>query len=96
MTDIPIQLVGSRGEPMGSLRVGALALVTIAEEAARHRHLAKRNALPLVLHEYLESAGYEVADSFAGKLQIKWNRVPDEAEAFCVLGRRVNLVVTLR
>jgi len=48
---------------MGTLRIGALALATEAEEVARNRRLAKRTALPLVLREYLESAGYQVGEA---------------------------------
>ncbi len=63
MTDTPLQLVSSSGQPMGTLRIGALALATEAEEVARNRRLAKRTALPLVLREYLESAGYQVGEA---------------------------------
>jgi AAA+ superfamily predicted ATPase/predicted DNA-binding protein len=47
---------------MGTLGIAALALVSKAEEVARDQHLAKRTALPLVLREYLESAGYEIEE----------------------------------
>ena len=63
MTDTPLQLVGPPGQPMGTLRIGALALAARAEEVARSRRLAKRTALPVVLREYLESAGYEVGEA---------------------------------
>ena len=57
MTDTPLQLVSPFGQPIGTLRIGALALVAKAEEIARSRRLAKRTTLPLVLREYLESSG---------------------------------------
>src|SRR5437588_12975664 len=63
MTDTSLQLVSSLGLPIETLRIGALALAAEAEEVARDRHLAKRTALPLVLREYLESAGYEVGEA---------------------------------
>src|SRR5437867_3599645 len=63
MTDTSLQLVSSLGLPIGTLRIGALTLAAKAEEVARNRHLAKRTALPLVLREYLESAGYEVGEA---------------------------------
>ncbi len=63
MTDTPLQLVSPLGQPIGTLRIGALTLASKAEEVARNRHLAKRTALPLVLREYLESAGYEVGEA---------------------------------
>src|SRR5260370_6887071 len=63
MTDTPLQLVSSSGQPMGTLRIGALASATEAEEVARNRRLAKRTALPLVLREYLESAGNQVGEA---------------------------------
>src|SRR5437870_2269232 len=65
MTDTSLQLVSLLGQPLGTLRIGALALAARAEEVARSRRLAKRTALPLVLREYLESAGYEI-----GKLEL--------------------------
>src|SRR6266581_2146346 len=63
MIDTPLQLVSPLGQPRGTLRIGALALAAKAEEVAHNRHLAKRTALPLVLREYLESAGYEVGEA---------------------------------
>ncbi len=63
MTDTPLQLVSLLGQPLGTLRIGALALAARAEEVARSRRLAKRNALPLVLREYLEGAGYEIGEA---------------------------------
>ena len=63
MIDTPLQLVSPVGQPMGTLGIAALALTSKAEEVARDHHLAKRTALPLVLHEYLESAGYEVGEA---------------------------------
>lgn len=63
MTDTPVQLVGPLGQPIGTLGIAALALASKAEEVARDHHLAKRTALPLVLREYLESAGYEVGEA---------------------------------
>lgn len=60
MTDTPIQLFGSSGEPLGRLRLGALALAAEAEDLARSQGLSKRTALPLVLREHLVSAGYEL------------------------------------
>lgn len=58
MTDTSIQLIGPLGEPIGTLRVGASALITAAEEIARTRNLTKRTALSTVLREYLKEAGY--------------------------------------
>ena len=63
MTDTLLQLVSLIGQPVGTLRLGALALTTRAEEVARSRRLAKRTALPLVLREYLEDMGYEVGEA---------------------------------
>jgi len=63
MTDTPLQLVSLLGQPLGTLRIGALALAARAEEVARSRRLAKRTALPLVLREYLEGAGYEIGEA---------------------------------
>src|SRR5260370_21686317 len=63
MTDTPLQLVSLLGQPIGTLRIGALALTARAEEVARSRRLAKRTALPLVLREYLEGAGYEIGEA---------------------------------
>src|SRR6266852_2692091 len=63
MTDTPLQLVSLLGQPIGTLRIGALALAARAEEVARSRRLAKRTALPLVLREYLEEAGYEIGEA---------------------------------
>ncbi len=63
MTDTSLQLVSHLGQPIGTLRIGALALAARAEEVARNRRLAKRTALPLVLREYLESAGYELDET---------------------------------
>src|SRR5437667_12878186 len=63
MTDTPLQLVSLLGQPIGTLRIGALALAARAEEVARSRRLAKRTALPLVLREYLESVGYEIGEA---------------------------------
>ncbi len=63
MTDTPLQLVSLLGQPIGTLRIGVLALVAKAEEVARSRRLAKRTALPLVLREYLEGAGYEIGEA---------------------------------
>ncbi len=63
MTDTSLQLVSSLGQPIGTLRIGALALAARAEEVARSRRLAKRTALPLVLREYLESAGYAIGEA---------------------------------
>jgi AAA+ superfamily predicted ATPase len=63
MTDTSLQLMGPLGEPIGTLRVGALELVSKAEEVARSRHLSKRTAIPLVLYEYLENVGYEVGEA---------------------------------
>src|SRR5260370_33405160 len=63
MIDTPLKLVSLLGQPIGTLRIGALALAARTEEVARNRHLAKRTALPLVLCEYLESAGYEVGEA---------------------------------
>jgi AAA+ superfamily predicted ATPase len=63
MTDTPLQLVSHLGQPIGTLRIGALALAARAEEVARSRRLAKRTALPLVLHEYLERVGYEIDEA---------------------------------
>lgn len=63
MTDTPLQLIRSPGQPIGTLRIGALALAARAEEVARRRRLAKRTALPLVLREYLESVGYEIGEA---------------------------------
>ena len=63
MRDTPLQLVSHLGQPIGTLRIGALALAAKAEEVARNRRLAKRTALPLVLREYLESAGYQVGEA---------------------------------
>src|SRR5712692_9078520 len=63
MTDTSLQLMSSLGQPIGTLRIGALALAAKAEEVAHSRRLAKRTALPLVLREYLESAGYQVGEA---------------------------------
>src|SRR6266516_1829620 len=63
MTDTPLQLVSPLGQPIGTLRIGALALTAEAEEIARSRRLAKRTAIPLTLRDYLESAGYEVGEA---------------------------------
>lgn len=62
MTDTSIQLIGPLGEPIGTLRVGASALITAAEEIARTRNLTKRTALSTVLREYLKEAGYSVEE----------------------------------
>jgi len=62
MSNIPIQLTGPFGEPVGMLRIGADALIAEAEETARSRNLTKRTALPLVLREYLAGAGYIVGE----------------------------------
>src|SRR6266700_3492505 len=62
MPDTSLQLVSLLGQPLGTLRIGALALAARAEEVARSRRLAKSTALPLVLREYLESAGYEIGE----------------------------------
>ncbi len=62
MTDTTLQLASRLGQPIGTLRIGALALTARAEEVARSRRLAKRTALPLVLREYLASAGYEIGE----------------------------------
>lgn len=59
--DVPLLLMDPVGEPLGELRGGATTLVARAEEAARKRSLSKRTALPAVLRETLEYAGY-VAD----------------------------------
>ena len=45
MTDTSLQLVSLLGQPLGTLRIGALALAARAEEVARSRRLAKRTAL---------------------------------------------------
>src|SRR5437868_11052353 len=63
MTDTSLQLVSLLGQPLGTLRIGALAIAARAEEVARSRRLAKRTALPLVLREYLESAGYVIGEA---------------------------------
>src|SRR6266571_5644640 len=63
MRDTPLQLVSHLGQPIGTLRIGALALAARAEEVARSRRLAKRTTLPLVLHEYLKSVGYEIGEA---------------------------------
>lgn len=60
MADIPIWLVGPEGEPLGKLRIGALALIAEAEGMARNRSLAKSTALPVVLREQLEGVGYQI------------------------------------
>jgi AAA+ superfamily predicted ATPase len=60
MTETMLQIVSSSGQPIGTLRLGALALVNKAEEVARDRCLSKRTALPLMLREYLQSMGYEI------------------------------------
>ncbi len=62
MSNIPIQLTGPFGEPVGTLRIGADALIAEAEETARSRNLTKRTALPLVLREYLTGAGYTIGE----------------------------------
>jgi len=63
MRDTPLQIVSHLGQPIGTLRIGALALAARAEEVARSRRLAKRTTLPLVLHEYLKSVGYEIGEA---------------------------------
>src|SRR2546421_1368511 len=72
MSDIPIQLSTAGGEYVGRMRQGALAIIGEAEQAARDRHLSKRNALSIVLREHLEEAGFEIDDkelaAVAGKL----------------------------
>ena len=72
MSDIPIQLSTAGGEYLGRMRQGALAIIGDAEQAARDRHLSKRNALSIVLREHLEEAGFEIDDkelaAVAGKL----------------------------
>jgi AAA+ superfamily predicted ATPase len=72
MSDVPIQLSTARGEYMGRMRQGALAIISEAEQAAHDRHLSKRSALSVVLREYLEEAGFEIDDKelavAAGKL----------------------------
>jgi SpoVK/Ycf46/Vps4 family AAA+-type ATPase len=62
MIDVPIQLSTMNGEYLGRMRQGALAIISEAETTAHDRHLSKRNALSIVLREYLEEAGYEIDD----------------------------------
>jgi AAA+ superfamily predicted ATPase len=58
--NVPIILVGPRGEPCGKLRLTALDLVSQAEEKARREDLAKSSALSQTLAEQVEAAGYTV------------------------------------
>lgn len=70
MADVPVLLVGPTGEPLGRLRGGALSLIARAEETAREQNLSKRTALPAVLQETLENAGYSVGEeALAAALQ---------------------------
>jgi len=62
VTDTPIQLIGLQGEPIGTLRVGAFALIATAEETARIRNLTKRTALSIVLRENLKGIGFRVEE----------------------------------
>ena len=62
MADVPLVLVDPAGEPLGELRGGATSLFARTEEAARKRNLSKRTALPTVLRETLEDAGYAVEE----------------------------------
>jgi len=63
MVDIPIMLVGPGGHVVGQLGLGARALADDAEQQARARNLSKRTALPLILREHVESAGYVVVEA---------------------------------
>jgi AAA+ superfamily predicted ATPase len=63
MTDISIHLIGSAGEPLGMLRLGALSIISEAEALARSRNLSKRSALPIFLQEYLENEGYQIGSN---------------------------------
>ncbi|MFQ5873791.1 MAG: AAA family ATPase [Dehalococcoidia bacterium] len=67
MADTPIQLVGPEGEPLGKLRLGALALIAEAEGRARAQGLAKSTALPAMLRVQLEGAGYQIEDAELSK-----------------------------
>lgn len=67
MAGIPIELVGPRGEPIGQLQADGLSVIAASEDVARARNLSKRTTLPLVLHEYLEAAGYEVDEDALAK-----------------------------
>jgi len=62
VTNTPIQLIGPLGEPMGTLRIEASALIAAAEETARTRDLTKRTALSITLHENLKGIGYRVEE----------------------------------
>jgi AAA+ superfamily predicted ATPase len=75
MTETPLQLVSHLGQPIGTLRIGAHALAASAEEVARSRRLAKRTALPLVLREYLEGAGYEIGETELNAAVVALERV---------------------
>lgn len=61
-SDTPIQLIGSENQLLGQLRLGALAIIAEAEEIARRENIAKRTAIPKVLRQYIEKAGYNIGD----------------------------------
>ena len=61
MAEIPILLTGLDGEPLGRLRLGAMAVVAEAEQTALAQNLTKRAALPIVLRQWLEQAGFKIA-----------------------------------
>jgi hypothetical protein len=58
--DLPILLVGPKGEPFGRLRYGVFTLVSEAEARAVQENLAKSSAISATLKEHIEGAGYHV------------------------------------
>jgi SpoVK/Ycf46/Vps4 family AAA+-type ATPase len=70
-TNVPIELVGSEGEPFGRLRASASEVIAEGEQRARAKDISKQTALSEVLREYLERSGFKVDEpSFAEALRL--------------------------
>ncbi len=57
-----IQLLGSRGELVGRLRLTEHDIISDAEQVARDRNLSKRTALSESLRDHLETAGFQIGE----------------------------------
>ena len=60
---IAMQMIGKDGEPIGTLRAGADAIIAEAEQYARDNTMSKRRCFPLILRQHVDAAGCTIADT---------------------------------
>lgn len=58
-----MQLVGSGGEPIGTLNAGADEIIAEAEQHARDSAMSKRRCFPMILRRHVEAAGCTIGEA---------------------------------